>query len=538
MRASAPEKGTASFYMSNEKAIEYGIISKEGDLTGQMAFLNEQDEMRHTMKLKRLIDRNACLSLGGPQKLETEVRAVAYDSRSVEPGDCFVCIRGYAVDGHAFMGQAADRGASAFVMDRQDLYEPALKAYPDKTVLLVEDSRLALSEMADRYYGRPSGKMVVVGVTGTNGKTSVTTYLYNALRKLGYEAGLIGTIETRIGDRRIPAGRTTPESLDLQALLSDMNQSGVTHVLMEVSSHALCLDRVRHVSFDFGVFTNLTRDHLDFHKTMAAYAEEKYKLLDRSQRLAVLNLDDACGEAFGRRLSLEGRAWRSFGLTNKADVTAERKDGVWKIRSDGSPCGPSLDVSGRFDLYNKLAVFTVLEALGLKAAAIEKAFRGLEGAEGRFQRIAVPPGFGFEVIVDYAHTPDALENVIETIRGESQGRLITVFGCGGERDRTKRPLMGAIAAAGSDHVILTDDNPRHEDPEVIIEEIQVGIGTGSHEVVRDRREAIRKAIARAGKGDVVLIAGKGHEKVQVVGDEVFPHDDAETAGRILEEMAC
>lgn len=492
------------------------------------------------MNLKELIGAEECLGVYGARGLDVVLNGIAYDSRDAVAGDCFICIRGYASDGHEFIPQAAKNGAEVFVIDSPERLKSAIENVGDKTILLVEDSRRALSFMADRFYGSPSKKMTVIGVTGTNGKTSVTTYLYNALQKMGIPAGLIGTIENRIGREVLKTDRTTPESLELHRLFDRMAKKGIQYVIMEVSSHALELERVRDVDFDVAVFTNLTQDHLDFHENMGKYAEAKFKLLEKAGRIAIINYDDPYGRTFADRLRSRGRNVFTYGMSHGSDATAQYDGnaGFLAVFAHGGRDILEGKVSGRFEIYNKLAAYAVLDYLGFDGEKRKSAFSGLTGAEGRFQKVPGPKGCAVEVIVDYAHTPDALFKIIETVNEFKKGRLITVFGCGGERDSMKRPLMGAIASEGSDFVIITDDNPRHEDPDRIIMDITAGIEADNYMVIRDRKKAIKVGIAKAAPGDVVLIAGKGHEKIQIIGDEKITHDDLKEAKNALEEIFC
>ncbi|PLX34632.1 MAG: UDP-N-acetylmuramoyl-L-alanyl-D-glutamate--2,6-diaminopimelate ligase [Clostridiales bacterium] len=488
------------------------------------------------MRLGELIKENDYVSCFGGKGLNSIVKNISCDSRTAAPGDCFVCIKGFETDGHDYIPQAYKNGSRVFVVEDLSWTSKIATEYPDAAVLLVDDTRSMLSTLSDRFFGSPSKKITVVGVTGTNGKTSVTNYIFNALRKLGLSTGMIGTIEIRMNDEIWPSSRTTPESLELHKIFKTMLDKGIDYVVMEVSSHALTLLRVQDIEFDISVFTNLTQDHLDFHKTMGNYADAKYMLMKKSNKASIVNIDDNYGNEYMNALKKEGKRVLTYGMQNKADIISERNEahGITTIKSS---CGEiEIESSSRFETYNKMAAYAVLKELGFDIDELQSVLWDLKGAKGRFQKVPGSEKLGIEIIVDYAHTPDALSNVIEAINEYKKGRLIAVFGCGGERDPFKRPMMGKIASSGADLVILTDDNPRREDANNIIMQIENGMKKGRHEVIRDRKEAIRKAIILAEAGDVVLIAGKGHEKLQIIGDESFEHDDFQVARSVLEAI--
>jgi UDP-N-acetylmuramoyl-L-alanyl-D-glutamate--2,6-diaminopimelate ligase len=468
------------------------------------------------------------------------VTGVAYDSRRVEPGELFVAVPGLRQDGRRYVEQALTRGASAVVLEGPDPFEGAAVGR-----VLVPSSREALARLADAYFGHPSAALTVVGITGTNGKTT-TSYLVDALLSArGQRAGLIGTVQYRIGAEVIGAGQTTPEAVELQSYLRRMVDEGVTAVTMEVSSHALALSRVDGIDFDIAVFTNLTQDHLDFHATMDAYRDAKRRLFAllatgrKPGRAAVVNADDASGLAMVTGLSLRTL---TYGIRGRADVAATRwSSGAEGIRmSVRTPVG-HMDIASRLvgehNVMNLLAAAGVGVALGMAPAAIGRAVGSVVSVPGRFERVEA--GQPFLVVVDYAHTPDALERTLETARklvGRA-GRLAVVFGCGGDRDRGKRPLMGRIAGRLCDRVWVTSDNPRSERPEAIIADIVAGIPggliAGRHEAHPDRKGAIQSALRWARADDVVVIAGKGHETYQIVGSEVLPFDDRAQARSAL-----
>lgn len=467
---------------------------------------------------------------------------LAYDSRRVKPGFVFFAIKGFAQDGHDYVVDAVRRGAVGVVVEK------AVEV-PDGVLLVrVPDTRLALAVAAARFYGCPGHRLRLVGVTGTNGKTT-TTHLISALYQArGEKVGLIGTLYAKIGDIIMPGERTTPESLDLQALLYQMLEEGATAVVMEVSSHALALKRVAGLEFDVAVFTNLTQDHLDFHRDTEEYFKAKAALftelikpgVKRGPKLSVLNIDDP----YGMRLSAvsNGRII-TYGVDGVADVRARDivltgagtrfvAEGPWgKV-----PVG--LKLVGQFNVYNSLAAFAVGLGEGFPPEEMARVLEGVPAVPGRFERVDM--GQDFSVVVDYAHTPDGLENVLRAARALTRRRVIVVFGCGGDRDPTKRPLMGEIAGKLADFTVVTSDNPRSEDPLAIITAIEAGLRRASggerYVVEPDRRQAIAIALGKARAGDVVVIAGKGHEDYQIIGNVKLPFDDRQVAAEILRDL--
>lgn len=444
--------------------------------------------------------------------LPAQVDAIATDSRAVRPGTLFVALRGERVDGHTFVAGAVARGASAVVVEVDGEYGvPAV---------VVPDTRTAVSALADAFYDRPSEALVVVGVTGTNGKTTTTHLVRDVLEAAGMPCGVIGTLGGAFHDRHWELSNTTPLALELQGLLDAMRQAGARAVAMEVSSHALALRRVDHVRFAVGALTNVTRDHLDFHGTFERYAAAKRRLFDLAP-LAVLNVDDSSGAAFARALADAGRE----PLTYAIDAPAALRATDVRLEGDGSTFAVhghavAIALPGRFNVRNALAAFAIGRALGIDDATIARGLAATRAVPGRMERIGA---FGIHAIVDYAHTPDALENVLHAARETTRGRLIVVFGCGGDRDPGKRVQMGEIATRLADRVIVTSDNPRSEDPLAIARSIVNGFERT--EIVLDRRAAIRRAIDDAQAGDTVIVAGKGHETYQIVGDETRPFDD-------------
>ncbi|MGE3188181.1 MAG: UDP-N-acetylmuramoyl-L-alanyl-D-glutamate--2,6-diaminopimelate ligase [Vicinamibacterales bacterium] len=467
---------------------------------------------------------------------ETPVTAITYDSRRAVAGSVFVALRGQRADGRTFVPQALARGAVVVVADQPPLEGPAAPW------IQVSDARLALALLADRFYGQPSLAMPVVGVTGTNGKTTTAYVLASILEAAGLRTGLLGTVLYRVGGEDREAARTTPEAPDVQQLLREMVERGCGAAVMEVSSHALALRRVDGMRFAAGVFTNLTRDHLDFHEDMEAYFAAKRRLFEMLPEGApgIVNVDDPRG----RTLVATCRNPVTYGVTGPADVSAGALDltlaGLaFEIRTPRGVVPVRSSLVGRPNVYNILAAAATAVALDLPLDAIARGVSGLAGVPGRFEVVSSADD-DITVVVDYAHTDDALRNLLETARPLAARRLVTVFGCGGDRDRTKRPLMGMVAARLSDVVVVTSDNPRSEDPARIIEEIRRGIPPGGQgaraaevRAVVDRGEAIAKAVELAAAGDLVLIAGKGHEKYQQIGDRVLPFDDGEVARQAL-----
>jgi UDP-N-acetylmuramoyl-L-alanyl-D-glutamate--2,6-diaminopimelate ligase len=462
-----------------------------------------------------------------------EIAGIACDSRQIRPGWMFVAIPGHKVDGTVFIEDAITRGAVAIVAQTP----PPQKAV---TVIRVPNAREALARLASAFYGQPSLRLRMAGVTGTNGKTTVAYMIRDIMEAAGYPCGLIGTVEYRLGNRVIPASRTTPDSLAVQSYLAQMVQNGCTAAVMEVSSHALDQDRAWGIEFDAAVFTNLTQDHLDYHKTMESYFDAKKKLFTTighgpKKAAACLNVDDP----YGRRL-VEGGDIRSqvltFGRAPDAGVRAEavRLSAAGTSFRVVTPWGrseASLRLLGAYNISNALAALAACGSMGIPLDGMLQRLAAMRAVPGRLEE--VPCRKGFKVFVDYAHTDDALLNVLQTLREIVAGRLIVVFGCGGNRDKTKRPKMGAVAARLADYTVLTSDNPRTEDPAAILEQIRAGMGAAPLEVVPDRAEAIGRALSVAQKGDIVLIAGKGHETFQEFDNRVIPFDDREVAQELL-----
>ncbi len=478
------------------------------------------------MKLSEILNNIDPISVAADG--ETEITDVVNDSRAVTPGSLFVAVRGFETDGHRYIPQAVAQGAAAVVCEE----EPAVPV----PYVLVKNSRKALARSACRFFGDPSSKMTVIGVTGTNGKTT-TTYLVKHLLEevLGAKVGLIGTNGNMIGSELLHSERTTPESRDLQALLAQMAQAGCTHVVMEVSSHALDLDRVDSVHYQVGMFTNLTQDHLDYHKTMENYAAAKAKLFTMCAK-GVVNRDDPWA---GEMLAQATCPVLTYGVKDGgADLTARdirySAAGVHFTAVYGGEQVPvSLAIPGTFSVYNALGVLACMLQLGISLREAAAAMATATGVKGRVE--VVPTDGDYTILIDYAHTPDALENVLTSMRAVTNGRLVALFGCGGDRDRTKRPLMGRIAAECADFVVVTSDNPRTEEPEAIIQEILAGMEHTStpRQVIVNRPEAIAWAIEHHQPGDVIVLAGKGHEDYQIIGKTKIHMDEREIVAEIL-----
>jgi UDP-N-acetylmuramoyl-L-alanyl-D-glutamate--2,6-diaminopimelate ligase len=461
---------------------------------------------------------------------QRDVNGIVVDSRAISSGDCFVAVHGEHADGHDFVSQAIERGATVVVVEaarRLDVPETI-------TAVHVPDTRRALSALAAAFYGRPSHALDVIGVTGTNGKTTTTRMIAAILEAAGKPCGIIGTVGAEFADRRWDLANTTPLPPELHGLLAQMRDLGAKAVAMEVSSHALALDRVEDVRFAVGVLTNVTRDHLDFHGTLEAYAAAKHRLFTMAHA-AVLDLDDEHGARWlpevGRRIPT-----LTYSLVAPADLAPS--DAIVNAAGSTFTLGKtsfSLAIPGRFNISNALAAIGVARTLGIDDATSARGLAGLARVPGRMEHVGAGE---VDVVVDYAHTPDALEQALRALRETTRRKLIVVFGCGGDRDRGKRPQMGRIAADFADRIYLTSDNPRSEAPLAIIGEIEAGMGAREHAIEADRRAAIERAVREASPGDVVLVAGKGHEAYQQIGGETLPFDDVAVAREALSARAA
>ena len=481
------------------------------------------------MKLKELLKGVSVLEMTADPELE--VTDLCCDSRRAVPGALFVAVSGFASDGNRFIPSAAEKGAAAVVTAKR----------PEGTIpyVLVPSDRLALALISCNFYGRPAEQMTMIGITGTNGKTSSTLLLKQVLEKcLGTKVGLIGTMENHIGSEIIHTERTTPESFELQALFARMRDAGCTHVVMEVSSHAISLERIGGIHYDVAAFTNLTEDHLDFHKTMDAYCDAKAELFRRCNR-AVINVDDPYAP---RMLSAAACPVLTTSAHTRAGLYAEHvqlhSDSIRFTAVSGEERAEVvLPIPGRFTVYNALTVLGVARSLGVPLREAADALRQVRGVKGRIE-VVPTPGMPYSVLIDYAHSPDGLENVLRSVRDFCKGRLISVFGCGGDRDPMKRPIMGRIGVECADFAIITSDNPRTEQPMAIIQDILAGIkpGMGDYTVIEDRRKAIRYAMDIAKKDDIIVLAGKGHETYQEINGVKHHLDEREEVAAHLIEL--
>ena len=481
------------------------------------------------MKLRELLEDVKILSCTAD--LSMEIADVVCDSRKVKEGSLFVAVSGFASDGNRFIPMAVEKGAAVIVTAKK----------PEQQVpyVLVESDRLALALISSSFYGHPAGSMTMIGVTGTNGKTSSTLLLKQVLEKtLGAKVGLVGTMENQIGQESIPTERTTPESIELQALFARMRDAGCKYVIMEVSSHAVVLERIGGIHFHVAAFTNLTEDHLDFHKTMDAYCDAKAELFRRCDK-AVINADDPYAP---RMLAAAACPVITTSEQGKGTINGENPD----LQAEGisftavmnqEKTSVQVPIPGRFTVYNSLTVLGIAVSLGIPLREAAEALSSVRGVKGRIE--VVPTGEKpYSVLIDYAHTPDGLENVIRSVKDFCKGRVITVFGCGGDRDPIKRPIMGKIGVKYSDFAIITSDNPRTEDPEKIIEDILKGVSPdlGAYHVICDRRQAIRYAMDIAEKDDIIILAGKGHETYQEINGVKYHLDEREEVAAHLQEL--
>lgn len=463
---------------------------------------------------------------------EKEVCGITHDSRKVKGGYVFVAIKGHKVDGHDFIVSAIDKGATALVVGKKIEITSRLPQF------LVSNTRYALASLSSRFYGEPSSQMTVIGITGTNGKTTTSYLTKSIIEASGSKAGLIGTIQYQIGNRVVPAKETTPESVEIQGYLSEMLKSGIKHAIIEASSHALSQHRLDDVRFSSAIFTNLSIEHLDYHVNIKNYRTEKLKLVKGlgTEAFAILNADHNASKHFAE-CTKSHIVW--YGIKKKnADVTAEiLHTGVdttqFLLNSPWGKIIINVNLVGKHNVYNALAAAANALALGFKIETVKTGIEALSVVPGRLEKIDC--GQDFHVYIDFAHTHQALQVVLSTLRELTTGRIILVFGCGGDRDRKKRPKMGHIAEKYADFFWVTSDNPRSEDPDSIIHEIQKGVRDGGRFRVQvDRRIAIEEAISEAKKGDVVIIAGKGHEQGQISKDAIIPFDDREIVRRILQ----
>lgn len=482
------------------------------------------------MELKKLLEGLHYEIIKG--KNDGEVKNVNYDSRKVLQGDLFVCIKGFTSDGHKFASKAIENGAKYIVC------EEIVECNDDITLIKVEDSRKALAVIGSNFYENPKDKLKIIGVTGTNGKTTTAFMIKSILENAGKKVGLIGTIANYIGDEKLDTERTTPESLELHELFSKMVKENVEFCVMEISSHSLELDRVYGIRFQSGLFTNLTRDHLDFHKTFENYYKAKFKLFPRSEQ-SIINIDTDWGKRVVEDLeALDIKNYKTYSLKEgniiAKDIVEHGMDTKFTVDLDGEKEEMLLPIPGNYNIYNALGAILACKNAGLKLREIKEGLKDVS-VPGRCERVMKNMNLPYEILIDYAHTPDGLLNILETCREFTKGRLISVFGCGGDRDKLKRPEMGDIGTRLSDIAIITSDNPRTEDEESIIEDIIKGVKEGEYIKITNRREAIKKALEIAKKDDVILIAGKGHETYQILETGKIHFDEREVIEEILKK---
>jgi UDP-N-acetylmuramyl-tripeptide synthetases len=461
--------------------------------------------------------------------VDVDIRGICYDSRKSKEGSMFVAIKGFKSDGADYICDAVERGAVAVLVDS------GISIDKDITVIKVENTRKSLAKIASNYYGDPSKQLFLIGVTGTNGKTSVTYMIKSILESQNNKVGLIGTIQNMIGDKVYPTERTTPESLDLQRYLRLMVDEGVKYVVMEVSSHSLALNRVDECDFDIAVFTNLTQDHLDFHKTMDDYANAKAKLFRMAKIACVINIDDDYSSLIIENSNAKVVTYgiKDYAYIMAKDIKNDIKGAKYTVQIEDIKSDIALKIPGLFSVYNSLAAISVAFILGIPLQSVKMALKDVK-IKGRFEVLDIDAPYN--VVIDYAHTPDGLENLMKAFDEYDTGRKILLFGCGGDRDKGKRPKMGEVAGRYADFVIITSDNPRSEDPMEIISEIEAGIKNTKcpYKIVENRREAIKYALSIAKDNDIVILAGKGHETYQVLKDGVIDFDEREIVKEILD----
>ncbi|MDG6883106.1 UDP-N-acetylmuramoyl-L-alanyl-D-glutamate--2 6-diaminopimelate ligase [Clostridium perfringens] len=463
---------------------------------------------------------------------ESKVQNIRYDNRKIEQGDAFVCVKGFKVDGHSFIGDAIKKGAKTLIVQED------VSVQEDITIIKVRDTRKALAIMSSNYFGNPKDKLKIIGITGTNGKTTSAFIIKSILEKAGFMTGLIGTIANYIGNKKVDAVRTTPESYELHELFKNMVDAGVEYCVMEVSSHSLELDRVYGIQFEEGIFTNLTRDHLDFHKTFENYYNAKFKLFERSNH-SIINLDDPYGANIVK--DIEERGVKTKVSTFSIEKESDFKAFEIKSHSNGSEFKVNLEevedfsinIPGEYNIYNSLGCIICAYNLNIPMNKIKEGLSDVV-IPGRCELVAKEKNLPYSIIIDYAHTPDGLENILSTVKAFTRNRMISVFGCGGDRDKVKRPQMGKIGCELSDIAIITSDNPRSEEPMDIINDIVKPLNYDNFVIEVNRKEAIRKAMNMALEGDVIVIAGKGHETYQILKYETIHFDEREVVYDILE----
>lgn len=491
---------------------------------------NNSYEVR-ALKLIKLLENTKIIRYSG--NLDAEIEGIAYDSRKVSKNFLFICIRGSFSDGHDFIDKAVENGAVAVIVDKA--VERA-----DVAVIQVENSRAAMPIIGANFYEHPTDELKLIGVTGTNGKTTTTYFIRSIMQHAEKEAGLIGTISVDVGSKKVESSRTTPESVDLQRIFRDMLSNGAEYGIMEVSSHSLEFGRVDQCRFQIGIFTNLTQDHLDFHGNFENYRRAKEKLFYKTTKANIINIDDEHGRIICSRIKEQDTPLLTFGIDREANIMAKdieiNDEGIrFTLMTPEYEAIIRSSIPGKFSVYNSLAAASVAYVEGIGKEFI---CRGIEAAgfvPGRSE--VLPLDKPYKIIIDYAHAPDGLENILKSIRHYAKGRIITVFGCGGDRDKTKRPIMGEIAGRLSDYAIITSDNPRSEDPNMIIDQIEEGMKTTNCDYIciENRKDAIRHAMMMAEASDIILLAGKGHEAYQVLKDKVIDFDEREIVKELLKE---
>jgi UDP-N-acetylmuramoyl-L-alanyl-D-glutamate--2,6-diaminopimelate ligase len=485
------------------------------------------------MKLSDVLTGVPGVNIGG--NLDENINGISYSSKTVQSDNLFVALKGEKADGYDYIEEAVERGAIAVLSDRE---KPG--NFP-KTWIQVPSPRIALALCAANFYEHPSQKLKIIGITGTKGKTTITYILEEILKKAGFKTGVIGTISYRGPGIQLAAERTTPEAPDLQKMMREMVNSGTTHCVMEVSSHSLALNRVTGIDFDITVFTNLSGEHLDYHQTMDKYFESKKKLflIPSRKKTVVINIDDPWGKKLFSELKMDSITYGTAPAAMiRADAFAFTQEGLEiTVEHTGGKISVSSHLLGKPNMYNTLASIASALVLNIPVHAIKEGIASLVGVPGRFEKIK--NNLGYNIFVDYAHTDDALKNLLETAKELDYGKILLVFGAGGDRDRQKRPRMGEVAGRYADWTILTSDNPRTEDPMAILADIEVGInktGPDKYEIEPDRKSAIHKALSMAERGDCVLVAGKGHEDYQILKDKIIPFKDKDVLRNILREM--
>jgi len=471
--------------------------------------------------------------IGRYGSLEVDIKDVIYDSRKVTPGCLFICITGFKVDGHQYIQDAINKGAAAVVVEK-DIEAEGI------TVVKVKNSRAAMPILGSNFYQHPTNKLKLIGITGTNGKTT-TTYLIKAVLEQAHKkASTIGTISIKIGNEEVASSRTTPESIDLQQLFRHMLDKDMEYSVMEVSSHALDLGRVDQCSFRIGIFSNLTQDHLDYHKNFENYREAKKKLFYKTTHANIINIDDMHGRIIAEEIKALKTPLISYGIDNHADIMAkdieiDAKGIKFTLVTPKYKIGIKHKIPGKFSVYNCLAAAAVAYAEGIDKDTIKEGLYNISNVPGRSEVVDIDKPF--TVIIDYAHSPDGLENILNSVRQYAKGRIITVFGCGGDRETEKRPIMGEIAGKLSDYCVITSDNPRSENPESIIKQVEHGIRNTDCDYIciENRRDAIKYALTIAKQKDIVLLAGKGHETYQILKDGTIHFDEREVVRELIRE---